>query len=153
MARESLRSRNVIKPTQDTTGVHVWLILWKAYRSVAAKAAADIGTQGLGMSDFGVLECVLHKGPTPVNAIGPRIGLTSGSISTAVDRLEQRGLVSRRLDAQDARARAVHLTASGRRLIERAFARHREAMEKAAGALDQEERRRLVELLKKLGKS
>ena len=150
MKRESPRSRKV---SSSTDGVRVWLILWKAYRAVAAKAMADIATQGLGMSDFGVLECVLHKGPLPVNAIGPRIGLTSGSISTAVDRLEERGLVRRRACPQDARARVVHLTPAGRRLIECAFTRHQAAMEQAAAALTQEERAALIGLLKKLGTS
>lgn len=105
------------------------------------------------MSDLGVLECVLHKGPLPVNKIGPRIGLTSGSISTAVDRLEQRGLGRRRSDPEDARSRVVHLTQRGRRLIERAFARHQAAMELAAAALTREERAVLIGLLRKLGKS
>lgn len=150
MKREGRRSPKV---SSNTDGVHVWLVLWKAYRAVAARAAADIATQGLGMSDFGVLECVLHKGPQPVNAIGPRIGLTSGSISTAVDRLAEKGLVARGADPRDARSRIVRLTPGGRRLIQAAFARHQAAMEQAAAALTRAERAALIDLLKKLGKS
>lgn len=37
----------------------------------------------------GVLEALLHKGPLPVNALGEKVLLTSGSITTAVDRLER----------------------------------------------------------------
>ena len=40
------------------------------------------------MSDFAVLEALLHKGAQPVNVIGKRVFLTSGSITTAIDRLE-----------------------------------------------------------------
>jgi MarR family 2-MHQ and catechol resistance regulon transcriptional repressor len=41
----------------------------------------------LGESDFRVLEVLLHKGPMPVNAIGPKVYLNLGSVSVAVDRL------------------------------------------------------------------
>jgi len=47
-------------------------------------------------SDFAVLEALLHKGPLPVNEIGKKVLLTSGSMTVAVDRLEQRRLVERR---------------------------------------------------------
>ncbi len=71
----------------DRSGLHLWLVLWKAYESVRAHADRDIRGLGVGFSDFAVLELLLHKGPTPVNAIGQRVHLTSGSITAAVDRL------------------------------------------------------------------
>jgi len=55
-------------------------------------------------SDFAVLEALLHKGPLPVNEIGKKILLTSGSITVAIDRLEKRGLVERRAHGTDRRA-------------------------------------------------
>jgi MarR family 2-MHQ and catechol resistance regulon transcriptional repressor len=103
-------------------------------------------------TDFGILEILLHKGPLPVNTLAARIGLTSGSGTTAIDRLEKRGLVERQSVASDRRARVVHLTAAGRRLIRKAFDRHAADMEQAAGQLSQDERIRLAELLRKLGK-
>jgi MarR family transcriptional regulator, 2-MHQ and catechol-resistance regulon repressor len=135
----------------DTSGVHLWLILWKAYDSVKRNAECHIHSLGIGMSDFGILEILLHKGPLPVNTIGARIRLTSGSITSAVDRLEQKGLVERRGDPGDRRARVVHLTEAGRKLISSAFADHEAAMERAAGGLSAEERSQAVALLKKLG--
>ena len=74
---------------------HAWLVMMKAMRALTRYAAAGIEETGLGLSDFGVLEVLLHKGPLPVNAIGPIVDLTPGSISTAVDRLFAKGLVSR----------------------------------------------------------
>ena len=74
---------------------HVWLVMMKAMRALTRYAAADIEETGLGLSDFGVLEILLHKGPLPVNTIGPIVDLTPGSISIAVDRLVAKGLVSR----------------------------------------------------------
>ena len=74
---------------------HVWLVMMKAMRALTRYAAAGIEETGLGLSDFGVLEALLHKGPLPVNTIGPIVDLTPGSISIAVDRLFEKGLVTR----------------------------------------------------------
>ena len=74
---------------------HVWLVMMKAMRALTRYAAAGIEETGLGLSDFGVLEVLLHKGPLPVNTIGPIVDLTPGSISIAVDRLVVKGLVHR----------------------------------------------------------
>src|SRR6185503_17673612 len=94
----------------DVSGTHVWLVLMKAHRTMQRVAEASIEAQQVGLSDFGVLELLLNKGPTPVNDIGRRIGLTSGAITAAVDRLEERGLVERTAHPTDRRARIVQLT-------------------------------------------
>src|SRR6202046_2600111 len=100
---------------------HVWLVMMKAMRALTRYAAAGIEETGLGLSDFGVLEVLLHKGPLPVNMIGPIVDLTPGSISIAVDRLFAKGLVSRVESAEDRRVRIVALSARGRDLIASGF--------------------------------
>jgi MarR family 2-MHQ and catechol resistance regulon transcriptional repressor len=139
------------KNKSDPTGAHVWLVLMKAHRSLQRHAAASIASLDLGLSDFVVLEMLLHKGPMKVNDIGRKVDLTSGSITIAVDRLQARGLVSREINREDSRSRIVQLTAKGRTLIRPAFEAHAARMEKAVGGLNLKERRELVALLKKLG--
>ncbi|HLK68837.1 MAG TPA: MarR family transcriptional regulator [Bryobacteraceae bacterium] len=133
------------------SGIHLWLVLSKAYDSVREHAERHIQSLGLCLSDFGALEALLHKGPLPVNTIGSLIRLTSGSITAAVDRLENKGLVERRNDPADRRARVVFLTASGHDLISQAFADHEAAMEAATSGLSPAERAEAIALLKKLG--
>jgi MarR family 2-MHQ and catechol resistance regulon transcriptional repressor len=133
-------------------GVHVWLILMKAYGAIEAVAARSIADSNLGPSDFQILEILLHKGALPVNTIGRKIMLTSGSISTAVDRLEKRKLVRRDPSVDDARVIYVSLTGTGHALIQRIFSRHAQRMEDVFGPLSDEERLLLEELLKKVGK-
>src|SRR5215813_8819336 len=116
------------------TGIHVFLVLWKALHAVESYAVRSIAELDLGATDFAVLEALLHKGPLPVNEIGRRVLLTSGSITTAVDRLEAKGLVERRAHGSDRRARIVHLTKQGRRLIVRAYAQHAADIERLAAA-------------------
>jgi MarR family transcriptional regulator, 2-MHQ and catechol-resistance regulon repressor len=136
---------------EETSAVHVWLILWKSYEAVHAYAMEQIGSLDMCMSDFAVLEILLHKGSLPINEIGKRLALTSGSMTTAIDRLEQRGLARREANADDRRTRYVTLTASGRKLIARAFGEHSAWLEQAGSALSLKERKTLISLLKKFG--
>ena len=137
---------------QDSTGVHVWLVFMKAFQALLPHAARSIKRTKLGDSDFRVLEALLHKGPLPVNTIGPKVWLTPGSISVAVDRLVKKGLVSRKDHPDDRRVRQVELTAKGRALIARGFQEHSAAMETSVRVLSKNERLTLLRLLKKLGK-
>ena len=122
------------------------MVLAKAFRALAARAeeSLNLSRTGLGDTDFRLLEVLLHKGPLPVNAIGPKVWLTSGSISVAVDRPEKKALVKRK-NTDDRRVRH-------RALITKTFQEHAAAMEEAASVLSREERVMLLRLLKKLGK-
>jgi len=131
---------------------HVWLVMMKAMRALTRYAAAGIDETGLGLSDFGVLELLLHKGPLPVNALGPMVDLTPGSISIAVDRLVAKGLVSRVESAEDRRVRIVSLTSQGKDLIVAAFRKHSGQMKRVFSELSAEELRSLEASLKKVGK-
>ncbi len=82
---------------------------------------------------------------------GRRIDLTSGSITTAIDRLQKRGLVVRGLDGDDRRTRIVRLTPAGRARIAEVFSEHAAALEAASKGLTKAERKSLIALLKKLG--
>src|SRR5438477_7636680 len=104
------RKRPSKRKRQDFAGVHVWLVLMKAFHALLPHAAGSIKRTELGVSDFRVLEVLLHKGPLPVNTIGPKVWLTPGSISVAVDRLVRKGLVSRNDHPDDRRVRRVELT-------------------------------------------
>src|SRR5690242_16433834 len=131
---------------------HVWLVMMKAMRALTRYATAGIEETGLGLSDFGVLELLLNKGPLPVNTIGPFVDLTPGSISTAVDRLFAKGLVTRVESTEDRRVRIVALTPRGKDLIVSAFRKHSGQMRKAFAELSPEELRGLEAVLKKVGK-
>ncbi len=134
------------------SGVHVFLVLWKAARAAQTYAEKSISELEMCASDFAVLEALLHKGPLPVNEIGKKVQLTSGSITVAVDRLETKRLVERRAHGTDRRARIVHLTTEGRKLITPVYADHAADMERLAFAsLTRAERKTLIRLLKKIG--
>jgi MarR family 2-MHQ and catechol resistance regulon transcriptional repressor len=140
-----------VSSSSSKAATHVWLVLWKAAHAIEQNAIRSVSASGLGLSEFAVLEALLHKGPQPVNVIGKKVLLTSGSITAAVDRLESRGLLQRTADPGDRRSRIVQLTEKGRHLIERAFQKHAQDMEETIAILRLGERVELVRLLKKVG--
>jgi len=139
------------KRAADVSGTHLWLVMMKAHRALERLAIQSIESSEVGLSDFAVMEMLLHKGPQPVNEIGRRIELTSGAITTAVDRLESRDLVTREAHPSDRRALIVRLTARGEEQAAKVSAGHKTAMDLAASGLSKTERATLIQLLKKLG--
>ena len=134
------------------TAVHAWLLMMKAMQAITRYALANFEESGLGLSDFAVLEALLHKGPLPVNVIGPKVNLTPGSISVAVDRLVAKGLVSRAESSQDRRVRIVTLTPRGKSVIIPVFRAHAATMEKVFSGLSRDEMRQFEQQLKRIGK-
>jgi MarR family 2-MHQ and catechol resistance regulon transcriptional repressor len=135
----------------DVSGTHLWLVMTKAHRALKRLAIQSIESSDVGLSDFAIMEMLLHKGPQPVNEIGRRIELTSGAITTAVDRLESCDLVAREAHPSDRRARIVRLTDRGKEQATQLFAGHKSVMDSAASGLSKTERGTLIHLLKKLG--
>jgi MarR family 2-MHQ and catechol resistance regulon transcriptional repressor len=105
----------------------------------------------LGLSDFAALEALLHKGPLTITEIQAKVLLASGSMTAAVDRLERKGLVTRRSTTSDRRAKVLELTPEGKRVVEAAFRRHAVELEAAMAILNGTEKGQLYDLLKKLG--
>jgi len=148
-----MKSAATKRESPDVSGTHLWLVMMKAHRALQRLAIRSIQSFEVGLSDFGVMEMLLHKGPQPVNEIGRRIGLTSGAITAAVDRLESCEFVTRQAHPTDRRARVVRLTARGKEQAAKLFAGHKTALDSAAGGLTKSERAMLIQLLKKLGLS
>jgi MarR family 2-MHQ and catechol resistance regulon transcriptional repressor len=134
-----------------TTGAHIRLVLRKAEKAVQKIDRESIAGTGLGLSDFAIMEALLHKGPLQISQLGAKVLLTSGSMTAAVNRLEKEGYVKRMRDPEDGRCRTVVLAKPGRALIGRAYAVHAKNLDLIAGALRTEERAELIRLLKKLG--
>jgi MarR family transcriptional regulator, 2-MHQ and catechol-resistance regulon repressor len=131
---------------------HTLLVMLKALRAIRYVALPAILQAGLGESDFRVLEVLLHKGPMPVNVIGPKVDLNPGSVSVAVDRLYKKGLVSRVESDSDRRVRTVSLTEKGRRVFVPIFREHAALIKRAFQDVSLQEQRQMEEVLKKIGR-
>ena len=138
----------------ENSGAHLFLLFWKASHAVMRYDHQSIAAQGFAtLSDYAVLEVLLHKGALPVNAIGEKVLLTSGSMTTAVQRLEKKGLVCRERSESDARVVLVNLTIKGMNLIQEAFTAHAEDLDELFIEFSDDERVQFVALMRKLGLS
>jgi MarR family 2-MHQ and catechol resistance regulon transcriptional repressor len=140
------------KSKKSSAAIHAWLIMLKAWQAMSRYASPALLEEGLGESDFRVLEVLLHKGPMPVNAIGPKVDLNPGSVSVAVDRLYKKGFVNRIESSGDRRIRTVSLTEKGREMFAPLFRRHAALIKRAFQDVSPEELQQLEVALKKIGK-
>lgn len=134
------------------SGAHIRLVLGRTAKAIENFDRSSISSTGLNISDFSILEALFHKGPLPINTIGKKILLTSGSMTTAANRLVKKGLIKRVKDTSDGRFYFLHLTSAGRSLIAKVYAQHAQNLEKIADVLNDQERTQLVTLLKKIGR-
>lgn len=135
----------------ETSGARLWTVLARAYRSMAEVLEASVAEEGMCLSDFAVLEVLLHKGSLPISTIGEKVLLTNASMTSAVDRLEGRGLVRRMNSGEDRRVRLVELTACGLKLITDVFARHEQEIERMMTGVGRSERTSMRAGLKTIG--
>jgi len=129
----------------------LWLVLSRCYRTLSQFAERSIADSGMCLTDFAALEALLHKGPLTITEIQGKVLLATGSMTAAVDRLEKKGLIKRGPAPGDRRAKVLHLTADGKRVVESAFRRHAAELESVTAVLSEAEKRQLHALLKKVG--
>lgn len=142
-------SQSVVGP-----GPRLWLTLFRAFRHVEKADLTSVRALGFRcITDFAVLEVLYHQGALPVSVIGERILLTSGSVTTAVDRAESEGLVAREPDPYDKRSVRVSLTPKGHERIQAAFTKHAQNLNTCFECLSESEQRDLIRLLIKVARA
>ncbi len=135
----------------EISATRLWLVMMKAHGAIASFVEKTIGQKGLGMSDFMVLERLLHKGPQTMSEMAQNVLLANASTTSAVDRLERKDLVHRTVNGEDRRVRVVDLTAKGRTFIEDVFARHQADLDELMRDVPAAEKYELYRMLKKIG--
>lgn len=128
------------------------VVLSKTYKSLMDKAAKDIKNYELTPSEFGILEVLSTKGKIPIQQIGEKILITSGTMTYNLDKLEKKGLVERIPCLEDRRVVYANLTVAGKELIDRIFPQHAESIQQIMNGLSQAQKQETIELLKLLGK-
>ncbi|TQS76427.1 MarR family transcriptional regulator [Ornithinibacillus gellani] len=129
----------------------LFVVLSKTYRVMMEEVEKDIQTRGLRLTDFAVLELLYHRGETPLQKIGKKILLASGSLTYVIDKLENKGLLKRMPSPVDRRITLAALTASGHELLDTIFPGHWSKIEQLTNGLTLDEKKQVTHLLKKLG--
>ncbi|TDG00155.1 MarR family winged helix-turn-helix transcriptional regulator [Paenibacillus piri] len=140
-------------PDQDqAVTLKLFVVLSKAYKTIMDHAVKDMKQHGMSPSEFTILELLYNKGRIPLQQIGEKILVTSGSVTYNIDKLENKGLLKRVPCEEDRRVIYAEITAAGNELFDRIFPEHSALIHSVMDALSTEEKRQAAELLKKLGK-
>jgi len=131
----------------------LFIVLSRAYRAVNEKVNKVIQRNGLNPTEFAVLELLYHKGEQPLQQIGGKILLASGSITYVVDKLEEKGYLNRVACPKDRRVTYAKISEDGRKLIEEIFPEHSALIHELMDSLNDDENDTAIQLLKKLGLS
>src|ERR1700712_2747331 len=115
-------------PRTPTAG-QLWVVLARCHKALSVLVEHSIAEEGLCLSDFMILEALLHKGPLTITEIQGKVLLATGSMTAAVDRLERKGHIARKTTPEDRRARLLELTPEGRKLIAKVFEAHNGQLE------------------------
>lgn len=137
--------------TTETSAAALWVVLARAYRSMAAFVERSVASLDMGLSDFMILEALLHKGPLTMTQLCEAALITNASMTAAIDRLEEREFVERVASKEDRRVRRVQLTGQGTTLIRRLYARHERDLDEVISAVPAAERTELRRALKAIG--
>jgi MarR family transcriptional regulator, lower aerobic nicotinate degradation pathway regulator len=139
------------RPPEPLASAPGFLLSWNGQR-IAHEFAAALEPLGLRPPHFGVMTLIeTHPGCAQKDLVSRSL-IDPSSMVAVIDELEQLGLAERRPHPSDRRKRAVHLTARGRRTLERARAAAIQTAEEVFAPLDQKERATLRTLLRKLAR-
>lgn len=129
----------------------LFIVLSRAHREITDRVVEDIRSYDLNPTEFAVLELLYHKGEQPIQQIGKKVLLSSGSITYVVDKLEAKQLLIRQPCPIDRRVTYAVITESGKQLMAEIFPDHKRAIAEIFGGLTADEKTTMISLLKKLG--
>jgi MarR family 2-MHQ and catechol resistance regulon transcriptional repressor len=141
---------NVTDP-RTVASVRLYVKLARASRAVAARTEARLAALGITHTQLGVLEALLHLGPLTQRALIQKVLTSPGNMTDVIDKLAERGLVTRCRVAADKRSVEVGLTEAGTIFIGGLFPRHAEDIAAAMTGLTPDEMATLDELLRRVG--
>ncbi len=151
MLNKNLKDEFKMENEAVAQSLKLFIVLSRAYKAINEQVNKAIQANGLNPTEFAVLELLFHKGDQPMQQIGEKILLASGSITYVVDKLEQKGLLQRIACPSDRRVTYASITEAGKKFIEDIFPEHAERIHVLMSSLTDDEKAQSIQLLKKLG--
>ncbi|MFD1203713.1 MULTISPECIES: MarR family transcriptional regulator [Sporosarcina] len=136
---------------QEELSLKLFVVLTRTFESIKKRVEADIKCLGLNTTEFAVLELIYSKGEQPIQKIGEKVLIASSSITYVVDKLEEKGLLKRKPCPTDRRITYATITEEGTAFMDEVFPTHKKSIEEICAGLDMDEKKMMIEQLKKLG--
>lgn len=131
--------------------LNAFIKMTRASESINNRLSRGLSCENLTISQFGVMEALLHIGPQNQRELGAKLLKSGGNITLVIDNLEKRGFVQRETDPNDRRAVIVSLTKEGQAFIKDFFPVHLARIVEEFSSLSSEELKELGRLAKKVG--
>jgi len=135
----------------ENLSLRTFVVLMKASKSVTEYVKKDIGRYDMKTTDFAVLEALYHKGDMTVKQISEAVLINAGSMTYVIDKLETKELIKRQRCKDDRRAVYIHITDKGKQLMDNIFPKHQKAIEELFQDLSTDEKKTVIDLLKRIG--
>lgn len=119
-------------------------------KAIHDRIKEEMAKNKLGITEFSVLEVLYQKGKQTIQQIGNCILISSGSMTYVIDKLEQRGVLSRNACPDDRRMIHVRLTDDGNELMNEIMPKYHELVDDMFDSLNSGEAETFVNLLKKV---
>lgn len=113
-------------------------------------SASHIRSLGLTPAQFDVIATLGNTDGMTCGELGDKTLITKGTLTGVLDRMEERGLIARRADRQDARRTHISLTQHGEALFVEAFPKHLDHLRRAFDQVSAAELRGMAEVLSRL---
>lgn len=137
-------------PKEQKT-LNAFIKLMRATESLNNRLNRHHAEADLTVTQFGVLEALLHLGPLNQKALGEKLLKSGGNITLVIDNLEKSGLVERQQNPEDRRSMMIHLTPKGKKFISSYFPKHLNRIVEEFEVLSDKELDQLAKICKKLG--
>lgn len=125
--------------------------LLRAESSVRRRLSSDLEREGISATGFSVLIVLATAGgELELRTLRKRLRVSKANATEVVSTLETAGLVSRHRLERDRRTTAVVLTERGHAVVDRLFPEHTGRVRAAFSVLDEEEKRSLATICRKL---
>jgi len=136
---------------ENDLALKLFVVMSRANRAILDLVVADVRSYNLNLTEFAVMELLFHKGEQPIQHIGKQVLITSGSITYVVDKLVNKELLLRKRCDKDGRVYYACITEKGKKLMNHIFPKHQKAIQTIFAGIDEQEKKTLIHLLKKLG--
>lgn len=112
-----MAKKKVSKKTAIAKIVQSFRRIFKAIHQYSEEVLKEFGVTG---PQLWLLKTLREEGGTSVGELSEKMYLHISTVSGIIDRLEAKGYVVRKREAPDRRVVTVHLTAAGKRIVDRA---------------------------------
>lgn len=135
---------------ESRQALKLYIVLTRTYKTIMEIDQRNIRSYGLNTTEFGVLELLYNKGPHPLQQIGEKILITSGTITYVIDKLVKKGMIVRSPSPEDRRVVYAEITPAGKAKMAEILPNHYRNLAKALDGLNDQEKDQVMVLLKKL---